>query len=213
MEINVIGCDYTDTVLYLIRVLECMGKRPLIRDMTREHRLYAAVPHLEELDPVRDIIDYAGTGYTYSMNISDDYDTYIRLYDSDMLPFVKGATIVITGENRQSIDRLCALNWQKYCGDGRNICFVIKNYTGCISKRLDELVRLADIKKVFPIPVNKRDFRIGILAEYKGKYKFSGLSNAYRDALFGILSTIFPELDSRETEVFVNKAAKGGRKR
>lgn len=208
-EVNLIGSNFNDTVLYLVRILQKLGKRVLIRDITGNHCMYNAISEIAGANPGRQIIDYSGVGYTFSLSETDDYDLTIRLYDADMYPFISGTTIIVTDESKKSADELYQQKWEMLTRDGRKIALVVKNYTGACEGQFKGIIRKAGIKNVYPIPLNLKDARIGVLAEYRDNYSFKGLSNSYKDALSGVVSLILTEKSRLDIDNAIKDAGKG----
>lgn len=220
-----VGNEYSDTVLYLGRILQCMGDRVLVVDLTGGISMYYCIPHIDNIDPVSGIIDYRGLGYTACREYTRlerlrEYSTVIRLYDIDMLPDTTGRTIIITDEHKLNVDTLNALGWTKPIPDGgarsrrysdteHARYLVIRNFTGTIRNQFNELMVSAGIRRMFEIPMSVRDERCAILAMYKNEYRFAGLSRDYVSALIGIMTELRPDTDDRMIMRAYNMAARG----
>lgn len=209
MDVNLIGSNFNDTVLYLVRILQKLGKRVLIRDITGHHSMYSAINEIEGANPGRHIIDYSGVGYTFSLTETDDYDLTIRLYDADMYPFTAGTTLIVTDESKKPADELEHQKWEMLLQDGREIALVVKNYTGACDGQFKDIIRKAGIKNVYPIPLNVKDAKLGVLAEYRDNYTFKGLSNSYKDALSGMVSLILTGKNRSDIDIAIREAGKG----
>lgn len=217
LDINIMGVQMNDTVLYLSRIIARLSKGGvIIRDYTKCHDLYPCIPHVAGINPAEDIIDYAGVGYTFSNATSENYATCIRLYDVDRMPDYENAvTLIVTDECRRATDALNTMDWSDFLEEGTDIMLFVKNYTGVIRKQFDPLIRNAKIKNVFRIPMNAHDVRCGVLAEHNGKYIFSTVSTQYQEALIDITRIIRKDLDLslRETEKLFREVSKGAFKR
>lgn len=224
--INMVGNEYCDTILYLARILQCLGDKVLISDNTVGIPLYFCIPHIDDVDPVSGIVDYRGMGYTACheperLERYEEFSTVIKLLDIGDLPKAKGKTIIITDERKLNVDTLNSLGWTKpigyETGDNRIIhgrsgairYLVVRNFTGAIRNQFDQLMASADIRRMFEIPVSSRDEKCAILAMYKDTYRFVGLSSDYVSALIGIMGELRPEADERQLMRAYNMAARG----
>ncbi len=213
-DINIMGTDMCDTVLYLARLLTFTGKKVFIRDYTREKRMRSAVPEIKGIDPAEDIIDYAGTGYTYSRVSAENYDTCIKLYDYDRLPDnEEGITLIIASESKAVSDALNETDWTDFLEAGTRIILLVKQYTGAVRKQFDELIKNAKIKDVFAVPQNAHDQKCAVIAEHNDKYIFTNISAKYQESLIDILRILRSDLGMslKEAENVFKKAAKGGK--
>lgn len=215
-DINIVGCCFNDTVLYLARILRCLERKLIIRDMTRSHCFLSSVPDIRGLDPRREVIDYLGAGYTFGDRNGrfgeegSRYDTCIRLYDSDMLPDYHSDTIIITDETKLSVDRLSSLCWEKDEKSEYTTVLFIRNYTGAVRSQFDELIKKTSAEKVYPIPVSVSDTKCSVLAEYKDDFRFSTISAAYREALLETLISVCRDTSLKELQRAFRQAEKGG---
>lgn len=213
-DINIMGTDMCDTVLYLTRLLTYTGRKVFIRDYTRERRMRSAVPDVKGIDPAEDIIDYAGTGYTYSRASSGQYDTCIRLYDYDRLPDNEEAlTIIIASESKAVSDALNSSDWSDFTDAGTRIILFVKQYTGAVRKQFDELIKNAKIKDVFPVPQNAHDQKCAVIAEHNNTYTFNNISAKYQESLIDMLRILRQDmnLSLKDAETIFKKASKGGK--
>ncbi len=213
-DINIMGTDMCDTVLYLARLLAYTGKKTFIRDYTREKRMRSAVPEVKGINPGEDIIDYAGIGYTYSRVSAEQYDTCISLYDYDRLPDnEEGITLIIASESKAVSDALNETDWTDFLEAGTRILLLVKQYTGAVRKQFDELIKNAKIKDVFAVPQNAHDQKCAVIAEHNDKYVFTNISAKYQECLIDILRILRSDLGMslKEAENLFKKAAKGGK--
>ncbi len=217
LDINIMGVQMNDTVLYLSRILNKLSKGSvIIRDYTRNHELYSCVPAVAGIDPAEDIIDYAGIGYTFSNATSEKYDTCIRLYDIDRMPDYEDATtLIIADESKRVSDALNAMDWSDFLDEGTKIMLLVKHYTGVVRKQYDPLVKNANIKHKFQIPMNAHDVKCGILAEHNEKYVFNSISTQFQEALMDITRVIRSDLEMtiKESEKLFKEVSKGAFKK
>ena len=214
-DLNIVGKDVNDTVLYLSRILDRMGNGVLIRDYTSDHRLSICVPIPAGISPAEEIIDYAGVGYTFSRQSSEGFDTVIRIYDYDRLPDSEdGVTLIIADETKAVAETLKELEWDEFKDEG-NVLLMVKNYTGVVRKQFEPLIDKAGIKKTFPIPLNDHDVKCAILAEYQDTVVFQHLSPVYAEALMDICREVRKDKNYsiKDVEKIYKEAAKGARKK
>lgn len=216
-EINIVGTCYNDLVLYLCRILKCLNRKLLIRDMTRRHEFFSSVPQIQGVDPRNEVLDYLGISYTfgerngrYLLEKEEEIDTVIRLYDSDMLPDYCCSTIIVTDESKQPVDQLSQLEWERISTENCFNALVIRNYTGAVRSQFDGLIKKAGVKKVFPIPISSSDVKCGILAEHKDVYRFTSISTVFREALTDIAASVSPKISVKELQKAYRQAEKGG---
>lgn len=214
LDINIMGVQMNDVVLYLSRILKKLSKGGgvIIRDYTRCHELFCCIPCTDGIDPAEDIIDYAGVGYTFSNATEEKYDTCIRLYDVDRMPDYEDAvTLIVTDESKRAADALNTMDWTEFTDEGTEIMLLVKNYTGVIRKQFEPLAANAKIKNRFRIPMNAHDVKCMVLAEHNTKYVFNLVSTQLQEALIDITRIIRKdlELSLKETEKIFRETAKG----
>lgn len=209
LRINIIGDNNSDSILYLVRILQRLGCKSLICDLTRDKELEGFLPVIENFDMKRDIYDYSGVGYTEGLKDSADYDTYLYLYDIETIPIEKIKTLIIIDETKKDIDGLSNEEFISFFQEIREKGVVIKNTSGAIDSLISENVKRLGIKDYYQIPVDKKNYRIGIWAAYKDKYKFEKLSVRYREALAGLIKIVFKEKSYKEIDNAIKKSGGG----
>lgn len=216
-DVNIMGVQMNDTVLYLSRILGRLSRGSvIIRDYTRTHELYYCMPAVDGIDPSDDIVDYAGVGYTFSNATSEKYDTCIRLYDVDRMPdYEDAATLIVADESRRASDILNGMDWSDFIEEGTDIMLLVRHYTGVIRKQYAPLIKNAAIKKVFRIGMNAHDVKCGVLAEHNEKYVFNTISTQFQEALIDITMVLRKDLGMslRETEKLFREVSKGAFKK
>lgn len=217
LDINIMGVQMNDTVLYLSRILDRLSKGSVvIRDYTKNHELYSCIPYVAGIDPAEDIIDYAGVGYTFSNATSEKYDTCIRLYDVDRMPDYEDATtLIIADESKRVSDILNSVDWSDFTDENTEILLLVKHYTGVIRKQYEPLVKNAHIKSRFQIPMNAHDVKCGILAEHNEKFVFNTISTQFQEALMDITRIIRKDLGMtiKDSEKIFKEVSKGAFKK
>ena len=211
--INITGREYNDTVLYISAVFMRLGKNVLIRDMTRKHELYSAVPHIGGITPNEGIIDYRGLGYTFGERngrcavYESDYNVLIRLYDADMDPENSDYTIYVSDELKSTAD---GINKQR-CSASAGSFLIIRNYTGTVRNQFEELITKNRIKKTYALLWSTSDARNSVNSEYRDAIRFDGISLQYKECLLEIIAEIFNEIPLKEIRDAFKSAMKGGR--
>lgn len=219
--ISIVGKNYNDTVLYLAEIIKCLDIKPIIRDMTRKHELYSSIPKVEGINPAEAVIDYHGIGYTFGERNGrkhdgeEDYLQYIRLYDYDMRPPEDDNILIVTNEEKYAADCLNMLqyleNEKEKAGltRGKRI-FLLKDYTGVIKDQFNSMLTNLGIEHSYCIPYSLQNAKCAVLAEYKAKFKFSGISNPYKDALRDIIDSFYGNIAEKKRAEALKQAMKGG---
>jgi len=205
----IIGGPLEDIVLYLMRILQCMGLRVVLADYTMGHRMYSYIPHTIGLDPTVSAIDYRGVFYIFGQNKewekeNEETDIMIKLYDIN--GYVPGSddSIFVTDEHKRNMDFLETVK-----SVGRTLLFV-RNYTGRSAYRLGDIALGLGCKETYVIPVNEKDIFVGTAAEYNDIYKFNGISGQLYGMLVKIVSFLYPESSETGLKKAYRLASKGG---
>lgn len=211
-EVNIVGRNFNDILLYLLSIIKQLDKNAIIRDMTRRHEFYSAIPRITGIDPQQEVIDYRGMGYTFgerngrNPSIDCEYDICFRLYDEDMLPENKGYVLVVTDESKSTADCLENLVFEGFIRS----FFLIKNYTGIYKKQFEDFIKHTRFQKIYTIPININDAKMSVLAEYRDEVVFDGISGYLKEALAEIISVIFTDLSAKQIQRVLKQAMKGG---
>lgn len=204
------GGDFTDIVLYLVRILVCLGKKTIIFDHSFGHRLYPSIPHIEGIEPVEEIIDYRGVGYTFgtgekkeSREEIREADVIIKIFEINKFLPEDEPCLIISDESRGYLELLETMRL------GERSMVIVRNYTGAIKRRLEKTAEVSCKGNVFCLPVSSDDIKNGIRAQYNDVYTFTGISERLKKLLVEITGFIFPDIDVKKIRKAYQAAEKG----
>lgn len=83
-RIGFIGCYSHDVILMLAKVMECMGKRVLIRDRNRKRTLQVSLPVPDRLSAAETAVEYDGLFFTEQKVLCGEGDYDVELVDFGM---------------------------------------------------------------------------------------------------------------------------------
>lgn len=235
-RVNVIGTQGKDIVLYLSRVLQCLGRNVLIRDMTMGTVLEKSIPVPPGMDCTKSVIDHAGVGFisqkgvlgSYEASrIGDEssfftedqdmnaYDTCISFFDEKTLPTGSDLLIMVVSEDRGEIARMQSTISRvnrifagvEHLAEKRMI--LVRNYTGAVKGQFDELTELLKPQEFITLPVSRHDMKLAVFAQYSAVCSFRSASAPLEEALRRLAELACDEKSSREVLQAYKRASYG----
>lgn len=203
LTISFVGTGYEDMVLYISLCYRELNMQTLICDLTGRHILYTYLPHIEGIDPGKEILD-AGLAYYTCVKQTDGYDVVLKLYDFNGKPDAGSKVIAVTSEHRRDFEEL------EKNGLKNGDILIIRNYTGSVKGLYDGLIDCLGFRDVYALAFSEQDLKTEYLMEWGKKKGFSGISDQMEEVIKMILKN---SGDTTEKEIKkALKKAKRGRK-
>ena len=212
------GIGYEDILLYMISILKELGKKPLITDFTQEHVFYSCIPHIDGIDPKKELLDIVNAYYAIAdtkaaaqvMLLGKDNPSFkIALQDLNTIVPESEYIIIVSDEHRIHIE---ALEQSVEALKGWKSCLIIRNYTGVMKKRIERIASGISCERLYVLPVSEKDYRNAVMAEYMGNCRFTHISSDMQELLRELILGIFDELAQKEYRQAYKRGSKGGKK-
>ena len=202
--ISFIGTGYEDLVLCLSMCLRELNIRTLICDRSVEHIIYTYLPHVEGIDPGKEILDAGLAHYTYGKQ-TGEYDIVLNLNDFDGEPDTGSTVIAVTDEHRRHFE---ALEKSKIKNADM---LIIRYFTGAVKGLYDKMNDNSAFKDVFAVAFSEQDLEAEYHMEWGKKKGFSGISDQMEEVIKMLLKISACECTEKELKKAYKKAKRGSK--
>ena len=201
-RIGFIGCYSHDVILLLAKVMECMGKRVLIRDRNRQRTLHASLPVPEPVSVAEAEVEYDGLFFTEQRVLCGEGDYDIELVDFGMHVNKKevqrcSGVVLVTDMLLHHIRHLEAEAIPK---EAVFVCIVRDAFEETCREESEwkHFLQLFPNQTTYFLPPDYRDVRNRYVCETMHEYCVNKASAELRNVIFRLASTFCTTYTERE---------------
>ena len=216
--IDVSGYRYCDIVLYLAGLLNAMGEKVFVRDLSEDMTLYKYLPKVERLGN-DDIMELKGVLFAQGYKVIPEECTYcfdLQEHSSDTV-FVKEDNsgdyrLFEDGEESEDDVDHSILFSVRNAGDyvGYDAVTVLRDSVGIEMKKFGNMFRGSSQNKVLRLPYSLKDWEAELYLTVRDDVNFLSVSEKMGRILEELVLRFRPETTGRQFEKAYREVMKGG---
>lgn len=214
-HIAFIGTGSCDMVLYIGRILVCLGEKVLLCDRTVQKVLRDYIGLPEAAEDGNAPYDFKGMLYSCEHAQEENTEVSIELSVYDYVPYANlcDMTFFVGSEDSASISSMlkAARTRRTEYFDREPVYLVVRYYTGCTKRKIDELAAELSAERTYLLPWDKKDRKLELLAFLRDEFRFDGISDEFDELIRNTVTALLPDLQHGRFIKAYRKASKGGR--
>lgn len=202
-RVGFVGCYSHDIILILAKVLSCLERKVLVRDLNKNRPLRASVPIPEGVCTTSTCIEYDDVWFTERLPgvaETEHYDIELINFGMDIREDVSSRCsefVLVTDMLPHHMQRLA---WSNLPAQSVRVCIIRDAIEGMLKgeKGIKEFLNLFPRRKVFYLPPDFRDVKNRYVCETMHEYSIKRCSPEMQEAVYYMAGELCPAYTEKE---------------